>query len=69
MKLADGILKNRQSNEFIDFLFSFSVSLSFSCNLIGCQFGDFDVIFMTLFLKSNINCIQPQGQPPPPPPQ
>jgi hypothetical protein len=39
------------------YFFAFSVSFNFSCNLTRCQFGDFDMIFITLFLKSNINYI------------
>jgi len=33
------------------------VSINFSCNITRCRFGDFDVIFITMFLKSNINYI------------
>ena len=37
--------------------FCFSVSFNFFCNMTRCRFGDFDVIFITVFLKSNINYI------------
>ena len=50
--------------EFVDF--SFSVTFIFSCNLTSCRLGDFDMIFVTQSLKSNIYYSQPQGQPPHP---
>jgi transcriptional regulatory protein LevR len=35
------------------YFFPFSISFNFSCNPMRCQIRDFDMIFITLFLKSN----------------
>jgi hypothetical protein len=42
------------------------ISLSFNshCNLTTCRLGDFDVVFIAQFLKSNTNYKWRQGQPP-----
>ena len=48
------------------FLF-FPVSYDFPCNLTRYWLGDFDMVFITQFLKSNANVMYPQGHPPPPP--
>ena len=61
-----GILKNIiRTYEYV--IFSFPVRFNFPCNPIRCRLPDFDVIFITRFLKSNINYKLPQGQTTPPP--
>jgi hypothetical protein len=40
-------------------------SFNFPCDLTTCRLGDFDVVFMTQFLRSNTNNVWPQGPPPP----
>ena len=60
-----GILKNIiRTYEYV--IFSFPVRFNFPCNPIRCRLPDFDVIFITRFLKSNINYKLPQGQTTPP---
>jgi len=50
-----GILKNiRETNMYI---FSSSVSFSFPYNLTTGRLVNFDIVFKTRFLKSNINYI------------
>jgi len=43
-------------------------SFNFFCNLTRCPLGDFDMISITKFLKSNISYINPQTQAPHPNP-
>jgi hypothetical protein len=52
------------SEEYVDF-FPF-ISFGFSCNLASCRIGDFDVVFMTQFLKSNTLCFNLIVSPPTP---
>ena len=60
---STGILKNViKTYENLDFFCS--VSFNFPCNLTGCRLGDFHMIFITLTLKSNVDSIYPQSQPP-----
>lgn len=40
-------------------------SFNFHCNLTTCRLGDFDVVFITQFLKSYTNYKWRQGQTPP----
>jgi hypothetical protein len=57
-----GILKNViKTCECVDFLF---FKLKFPCNLTRCRLGDFYLVFITFYLKSNIIYIQPLGPPP-----
>ena len=43
--------------------FSCLVSINWPCNVTRCWLGGFDMIFVTLLLKSNIHYVLPQGQP------